>query len=125
LAIERDRDRVALIAANAAALGTPGLEIVTGEAPDVLSTLDAPDAVFVGGGAATDGLMDTCWRALKPGGRLVANVVTLEGEQVVAAWRNRVRGQLSRIAVSRAAAVGPFTGWRPLMPVTQFAAVKR
>lgn len=125
VAVERNRDRIALIAANATALGTPGLDVVEGDAPAALSGLDPPDAVFIGGGAASDGVFETCWEALKGGGRLVANVVTLEGEQSLAAWRGRAGGELCRIAVARAAAVGPFTGWRPLMPVTQFAAVKR
>ena len=115
---------MAFIAENAAALGAPKLEIVAGEAPGALAGLEAPDAVFVGGGAGTDGLFEACWRALKPGGRFVANVVTLEGEQAVVAWRDAIGGRLTRIAVSRAEAVGPFTGWRPLMPVTTYAVTK-
>ena len=39
-------------------------------------------------------------------------------------WRRKNGGALTRIAVSRAEPVGPFSGWRPLMPVTQLAAVK-
>jgi len=125
IAVERDQDRVALIAANAAALGTPGLEIVAGEAPGVLADLAPPDAVFIGGGAARDGLFEACWRALSPGGRLVANAVTLEGEQALVTWREQVGGELTRIVVSRAEPVGGLTGWRPLMPVTQLAVTRR
>ncbi|MDH3791594.1 MAG: precorrin-6y C5,15-methyltransferase (decarboxylating) subunit CbiE [Rhodospirillales bacterium] len=125
VAVEHDRDRVALIAANAAALGTPGLEIVAGEAPGALADLAPPDAVFIGGGAAKDGLLKACWRALSPGGRLVANAVTLEGEQALVAWREQVGGELTRIAVSRAEPVGGLTGWRPLMAVTQLAVTRR
>ncbi len=124
IAVERHPDRLAFIAENAAALGAPRLEIVAGEAPAALAGLEAPDAVFFGGGTSTDRLFEVCWRALKPGGRLVANVVTLEGEQAVVAWRDAIGGQLTRIAVSRAEAVGPFTGWRPLMPVTTYAVTK-
>lgn len=124
VAIERNRERVAMIAANASALGTPKLEIVAGAAPAALEGLGAPDAVFIGGGLTTEGLLEACWSALQPGGRLVANAVTLEGEQALVAWRSRIGGDLVRIAVSRAEPVGPFTGWRPLMPVTQFQAQK-
>ena len=124
VAIERNEERVALIAANAAALGTPKLEIVTGEAPGALADLVRPDAVFIGGGATRPGLFEACWQALRPGGRLVANAVTLEGEQALVSWRAEVGGDLTRIAVSRAEPVGPYTGWRPLMTVTQLAAVK-
>ncbi len=124
VAFERNADRVAMIAANAAALGTPRLEIVSGEAPAALAGLAPPDAIFIGGGATAEGLFEACWSALQPGGRLVANAVTLEGEQALVAWRGQVGGDLARIAVSRAEPVGPFTGWRTFMPVTQYRAQK-
>jgi precorrin-6Y C5,15-methyltransferase (decarboxylating) len=125
IAVERDQDRIAMIAANATALGAPGLEIAAGKAPGVLAGLAPPDAVFIGGGVARDGLFEACWRALSPGGRLVANAVTLEGEQALVTWREQVGGELTRIAVSRAEPVGGLTGWRPLMPVTQLAVTRR
>lgn len=124
IAIEREAARRALIAENAESLGTPTLKIVAGEAPAALEGLKAPDAVFLGGGVSTPGMIDNCWRALKPGGRLAANAVTLEGEAALLAWRKAHGGALVRFAVSRAEPVGPFQGWRPLMPVTQLSAVK-
>ena len=123
-AVESRADRIGLIARNAIALGVPRLGMIEGQATDVLAGLDAPDAIFIGGGASTPGLIDLCWDALPAGGRLVANVVTLEGEGALAAFRVRQGGELVRIAVSRAEPVGPFTGWKPLMTVTQLAAVK-
>ncbi len=124
VAVERKPERAALIAANAAALGTPLLQVVEGEAPAALDALDDPDAIFIGGGVSAAGLLDACWARLKPGGRLVANAVTLEGERALMTWREQSGGDLSRLAISRAEPVGGFTGWRPLMPVTQLAAVK-
>jgi precorrin-6Y C5,15-methyltransferase (decarboxylating) len=124
VAVERKRARAALIAANAAALGTPLLQVVEGEAPAALGALDDPDAIFIGGGVSAAGLLDACWARLKPGGRLVANAVTLEGERALMTWREENGGDLSRLAIARAEPVGGFTGWRPLMPVTQLAAVK-
>lgn len=123
-AIESRADRIGLIARNAIALGVPRLGMIEGQATDVLAGLDAPDAIFIGGGASTPGLFDLCWAALPPGGRLVANVVTLEGEVALSEFRDRHGGELVRIAVSRAEPVGPFTGWKPMMTVTQLAAVK-
>ena len=123
-AIESRSDRIGLIARNAIALGVPRLGMIEGQATDVLAGLDAPDAIFIGGGASTPGLIDLCWEALQPRGRLVANVVTLEGEIALSAFRERRGGDLTRIAVSRAEPVGPFTGWKPLMTVTQLTAVK-
>ena len=124
IAIERNADRARLIADNATALGTPKLVIVGEEAPAVLATLEAPEAVFIGGGATAEGVFAACWGALPPGGRLVANAVTVEGERALFAWCAEVGGTLTRIAVSRAEPVGGKTGWRPLMTVTQFAATR-
>lgn len=121
IAIERDPARRDYIARNAASLGVPGLQIVAGDAPAALAGLAAPDAVFIGGGLSTPRLVETCLAALKPGGRLVANVVTLEGEAALVALHGKHGGDLTRLAISRAAPVGPFQGWRSLMPVTQWA----
>jgi len=123
-AIESDASRRKFIAENATALGTPEIEIVAGEAPKILEGLVTPDAIFIGGGVATPGLVECCWAALPSGGRLVANVVTVEGESCVARHRGERGGSLTRIAISRAEPVGSLLGWRPLMPVTQWAAVK-
>ncbi|MEV0974634.1 precorrin-6y C5,15-methyltransferase (decarboxylating) subunit CbiE [Microtetraspora glauca] len=124
IAVESRRERADRAARNAAALGVPDLEIVVGAAPDALAGLAVPDAIFVGGGATAPGLLDACWAALRPGGRLVVNAVTLESEAVVTGWYGRLGGDLVRLAVNRAAPVGGFTGWRAMMPVTVWSAVK-
>ena len=125
IAVEREPGRCALINENAAALGVPHLELVEGEAPAALKDLPPPDAVFIGGGLTTAGLVERCWQALKPRGRLVANAVTVEGEGRLFVLRTELGGELTRIAISRAEPIGPYTGWRPQMPVTQLAATKR
>jgi len=124
IAIEREGARCALIARNAASLGVPDLRIVAGEAPAALADLMRPDAIFLGGGIGTAGLLDMLWDALAPGGRLVANAVTVAGEARLLAWHAQHGGALARLAISRAAPVGSHLAWRPLMPVTQLAAVK-
>lgn len=124
IAIEQSADRCAVIARNAAMLGAPGLDIRQGRAPEGLKDWPAPDAVFIGGGILADGLVDLCWNALKPGGRLVANVVTTEGEAAVAQAQSRHGGELTRISVQRAAPAGRFQGWHALMPVTQWSVTK-
>ncbi|WP_405362489.1 precorrin-6y C5,15-methyltransferase (decarboxylating) subunit CbiE [Kitasatospora sp. NBC_00085] len=122
--VERDPVRAARIARNAAALGVPRLQVVTGAAPAALAGLATPDAVFIGGGLTAPGLLDACWAALPPGGRLVANTVTLESEALLTEWYRRYGGELLRLAVAHAVPVGGFTGWRQAMPVTQWSAVK-
>ncbi|MDB5359178.1 MAG: precorrin-6y C5,15-methyltransferase (decarboxylating), CbiE subunit [Rhodospirillales bacterium] len=124
IAIERRPDRVQRIAGNAKALGVPLLRVVEGELPGALEGLPAPDAIFIGGGIGTEGLVALCWAALQPGGRLVANVVTVGGEATLADWQQRLGGELTRISVSRARAVGGMLGWKSLAPVTQWAVVK-
>jgi len=124
VAIERNPGRAAMIARNAAALGVPGLKIVLGAAPQVLAGLDLPDAIFIGGGIADPELLPRAWDALKSGGRLVANVVSLTGERVLLDWQARHGGNLTRIAVNHAAPLGMHEAWRPLLPVTQLAAKK-
>lgn len=122
IAIEKTRTRY--IADNAAALGTPRLQIVDGKAPEALSALPNPNAIFIGGGVTTAGMLEVCWNALKPGGRLVANVVTIEGEQLIFQWYEKVGGTLTRIAIQRAEPIGRFLGWRSLAPITQWTVVK-
>ncbi|QKG20286.1 precorrin-6y C5,15-methyltransferase (decarboxylating) subunit CbiE [Actinomadura verrucosospora] len=124
IAIEERPRRAARIEANAQALGVPGIRVVVGEAPAALAGLGAPDAVFIGGGVTAPGMVDACWEALRPGGRLVVNAVTIESERVVTQARERLGGDLTRIEIGRAGAVGGFTGWRPMMPVTQWAATR-
>ncbi len=124
IAVERDAGRRGRIARNAETLGVPDIEIAAGEAPSALAGLDAPDAVFVGGAVSKPGVLDACWAALKAGGVLVSNAVTLEGEAALAAFHAAHGGALSRIAVSHAESIGAGRGWRAAMPVVQLAARK-
>ncbi len=124
IAIEQNPARLNYIADNAAALGTPHLKIIHGKAPSSLKDLPTPDAIFIGGGVTAAGLFDICWNALRPGGRLVANVVTVEGEQTLFKWYEQVGGSLTRIAIQRAEPIGKFLGWRAMSPVTQWMVIK-
>lgn len=124
IAVEGKHERVAMIRHNAASLGVPDLEIVEGAAPLALDGLKRPDVVFIGGGITGEGLFEACWDALGPGGLLVANAVTIEGEARLVELRSLFGGDLVRIQVSRAAPVGRYCGWKSLMPVTMWSAVK-
>jgi precorrin-6Y C5,15-methyltransferase (decarboxylating) len=124
ITIEERADRADRIRRNGAAFGVPELEVVEGRAPEVLAGLETPDAVFVGGGASGNGVLDAAIAALRPGGRLVVNAVTLETEAELIARQASLGGTLTRIAVSRADSVGEKTAWRPALPVTQWVWVK-
>jgi precorrin-6Y C5,15-methyltransferase (decarboxylating) len=124
VAVEARSDRAARIRRNAASFGVPGLDMVEGQAPHAVAGLAAPDAIFVGGGASDRGVLDAAIAALRSGGRLVVNAVTLQTEAELIARHSAHGGELIRIAVSRVDRVGGKTGWRPAMPVTQWLWVK-
>ncbi|ODT81609.1 MAG: precorrin-6Y methyltransferase [Pelagibacterium sp. SCN 64-44] len=124
IAIEPDPSRVARIARNAANLGTTGLRIIAGKAPEALAGLEPPHAIFIGGGGSDPGVMNAALAALRPGGRLVANAVTLEMERLLLTLHAEKGGDLVRLSVSHAEPLGTMTGWRPAMPITQWRWVK-
>ncbi|OLF56331.1 precorrin-6y C5,15-methyltransferase (decarboxylating) subunit CbiE [Pseudomonas chlororaphis] len=124
LAIEADAGRQQLIEHNRDALGVPGLQLIRGHAPQALDGLEAPDAIFIGGGVTREGVLDTCWARLKPGGRLVANAVTLQSEMALMAWRDRHGGELTRIHIAQAQPLGDFDTWRQALPITVLDLVK-
>lgn len=121
IAIEADAERATRVERNAKALGVPDLKVVLGSAPDALSGLEPPHAIFIGGGGSVPGVLDSALAALRAGGRLVANAVTLEMEAMLLARHAGLGGNLTRIAITRADAVGGMTGWRPAMPITQWS----
>jgi precorrin-6B C5,15-methyltransferase / cobalt-precorrin-6B C5,C15-methyltransferase len=123
VAFERDEQRRERITFNATAFGV-SVE-VRGPAPDTFNGAPEPSAIFVGGGLTQPGLLDACFDRLGIGGRLVANAVTMESEAVVAQWYSRLGGELRRFQHYRGEPLGKFTGWRPALPVTQWAVVKR
>lgn len=124
LAIEKNADRCARIRRNAAALGVPHLTVIEGEAPDALQNLEKPNAIFIGGGFTAPGLIDLCWNALAPRGRLVVNAVTLESQADLFAAQRRLGGELLQTQFAHADAVGRFRGFRPLMPSVQWSVTK-
>jgi len=124
VAVERDAVRAERARGNARMLGVAQLDVVTGSAPEALSELPGPDAIFIGGGLTTMGVIDRCWSSLRPGGRIVANAVTLEGERMLTGVRERCGGELARIEIAHAEPLGSFEAWRAQLPVVQWSAHK-
>ncbi|HSZ03930.1 MAG TPA: precorrin-6y C5,15-methyltransferase (decarboxylating) subunit CbiE [Solirubrobacteraceae bacterium] len=124
IAIERHAERAERARANAHALGVPRLEVVLGSAPEALCDLPGPDAIFIGGGLTTMGVIQRCWYSLRPAGTIVANAVTLEGERVLTFARERCGGELARIEIAHAEPLGSFEAWRSQLPVVQWCARK-
>lgn len=124
IAFESEPDRLAMIASNADALGTPRLKVIAGEAPATFAGQPAPDAVFIGGGIWNPGVFAQSWAALKPGGTMVANVVTIEGELHLYDLHQKHGGDILRMDISNLTYVGRLRALRPRMAVTQWRAVK-
>ena len=122
VAFERDEQRRDRILSNVTAFGVR-VE-VRGGAPESLDGAPEPAAIFVGGGVTQPGLLQACFDRLPSGGRLVVNAVTLESEAVVAQWYSKEGGEVRRYQHYQGGAIGGFTGWRPALPVTQWAVVK-
>ncbi|MFP3996242.1 precorrin-6y C5,15-methyltransferase (decarboxylating) subunit CbiE [Pseudomonas capeferrum] len=124
LAIEADEGRQGFIEHNRDALGVPGLQLVRGKAPAALAGLEQPDAIFIGGGVTREGVLELCWERLRPGGRLVANAVTLQSELALAHFREQHGGELTRIHVAHVQPLGAFDTWRQALPITLLDVVK-
>ncbi|NVO55781.1 precorrin-6y C5,15-methyltransferase (decarboxylating) subunit CbiE [Rhodobacteraceae bacterium B1Z28] len=118
--IEPREDRVDRIRRNADTLGQDRLEVVHGTAPDALAGLTPPDVVFIGGGLSA-ALLDWLHVHLPTGTRLVANAVTLESEALLAQWHEKLGGDLLRIELAHAGALGPRRGWKSAYPVVQWS----
>lgn len=124
IAIESEPLRAERAGRNARAFGVPDLRLVVGKAPEALANLPVPDAVFIGGGGSDDGVMAAAMHGLRPGGRLVANAVTLEMEALLLTLHATHGGELARLSFSAAEPLGGMLGWRSAMPITQWVWVK-
>lgn len=124
IAIEADTGRQQLIAHNRETLGVPALQLVRGAAPAALDGLETPDAIFIGGGVTAIDMLETCWRQLRNGGRLIANAVTLQSQLTLQQWRTRHGGELTQIQIAQAQPLGNFDTWRAALPITLLHATK-
>jgi precorrin-6Y C5,15-methyltransferase (decarboxylating) len=119
-AVERRAEQQACIRANIRRHGATRVELVAGEAPDALANLPDPDAVFVGGsGGRLEPILETCLGRLRPGGRLVLNMATLEG---VSAASMFLKGralpfELVQVSIAHGKSIGDGTRLAPLNPV--------
>jgi len=124
IAFECNAEREKIIAQNAERLGTPRIKVVCGEAPVTFVNQPPPDAVFIGGGLGRPGVFETAWEHLKPGGNIVVNVITVEGELHLYDLQEKHGGDLVRIEVSNLTHIGPLRALKPRMPVLQWRARK-
>lgn len=119
-AVEMKPERVACIEANISKFGVQNLHVVKGRAPEVLTDLPTPHAVFIGG---SDGdlehILTYCYRRLAYGGRLVVSAVTEQARATLHAFANRIDGkaEVLEIAVSKSTPLGRQSVLKPALPV--------
>ena len=124
VALEPRAERAAFARRNAVRLGVPGLEVREVAAPEGFAGLPAPHAVYLGGGAHRAGMIEAAWERLAPGGRLVANAVTLATERALLEAQGRFGGALTRVGVERLDRVGGHAAFRPALTVTRWVAFR-
>jgi precorrin-6Y C5,15-methyltransferase (decarboxylating) len=121
-AIEKTAVGVALIRQNAERFATPQVQAIHGSAPAALGDLPDPDRVFIGGsGGNLAAILTACGDRLRPGGRLVCAIATLEHSATLTQWladHPQWRSRACQVQLARSVAVGPLTRWSPLNPVT-------
>ncbi|MGH8581996.1 MAG: precorrin-6y C5,15-methyltransferase (decarboxylating) subunit CbiE [Gammaproteobacteria bacterium] len=126
-AIELDPEGVAICADNLRTHGADNVRVVAGRAPEALADLEAPDAVFVGGSKGSmAAIIETALERLHPGGRLVANAITLENAaECYQAIRGRgLTPEVTLLQVSRAEPLAHYFRYEALNPIQIFAVTK-
>jgi precorrin-6Y C5,15-methyltransferase (decarboxylating) len=119
-AIEKNQKDVVIIKKNLRKFQVPNVEVVQAFAPDGLDGLPNPTTVFIGGsGGKMEEILDFVCQRLKPGGRIVINIVVLE-HLSVAINALKARGfvpEVTLVNVARSTNVGELTRFEALNPV--------
>lgn len=124
-AVEHDPAQVAFIRENRVRFRTPQVEAIKGEAAVALATLPDPDAVFVGGGGtALPAIIDACAARLRPGGRLVLNLVAVERVAEVIGQLRVWAPEVTQVSIARGVAIAGATRLDALNPVYIVAVTK-
>lgn len=141
-AIEKTAIGFSLIQKNCERFQVTNVIPIHGLAPTALADLPAPDRVFIGGSSGQlPAILATCQTQLRPQGRIVLALATLEHFYTVLTWF-QTQTQLAtadepppearqwhyhalQVQVSRSLAVAALTRWSPLNPVTLVVAEPR
>jgi precorrin-6Y C5,15-methyltransferase (decarboxylating) len=127
-AIEKNDTDIAIIRKNIHKFQTPNIEVVPAPAPEGLDKLPDPTAVFIGGsGGRMEEIIDLVARRLKPGGRIVINVVALENLST-AVKALKARGcmpDITLVNIARSQKIASLTRLEALNSVFVIAASKK
>ena len=126
-AIEVDPEGVAICHDNLKTHAVDNVRVIAGRAPEALATLEAPDAVFVGGSKGSmDAIIEASFAALRPGGRLVVNAVTLEnvGEAYASFRARSLDPEVTLVQISRGEPLARYLRYEALNPIHILAVEK-
>ncbi len=127
-AMERAPEQVAVLRANLATFPAARVQAIVGEAPEALEPLPTPDAVFIGGsGGRLRDVLTAVQARLRPGGRLVLNLATLDHLAQARAWlaaSGMGAQELVQLQVARAVPIADDERLAALNPVWILAATK-
>lgn len=126
-AIEVDPEGAEICRDNVRLHAVDNVRVVEGKAPAVLSDLEPPHAIFVGGSKGSmEAIIDVALERLCPGGRLVINAITLEnvGEAYQVLRRHHLVPEVTLLQVSRSEPLAHYLRYEALNPIQIFAVTK-
>jgi precorrin-6Y C5,15-methyltransferase (decarboxylating) len=126
-AIEVDPEGVEICRENLRTHAVDNVHVIEGRAPEALSELETPDAVFVGGSKGSmDAIIEVAFERLEPGGRLVVNAVTLENAAETYQTMRRLGGvpEVTLVQIARAEPLARYLRYEALNPIQVFALEK-
>lgn len=120
-AIEKNEEAIEHIGQNRLKLAVANLEMIQGEAPEILEAIpEAPDAVFVGGsGGKMEEILEKTARMLRPHGHIVLNIARIETLQETLKTLKRLgfETEVTLIQVARSKELMGLTRFLGLNPV--------
>ena len=126
-AIETDERCYEFLYDNLKALAVDNVTVIEGRAPDALTDLEDPDAIFVGGskGSLKD-IIELSLQRLKVNGRLVVNAITFENiQEAYQTFKDlKIAVNIVQLNVSRGVPLAHFHRYEPLNPIHIFSCTK-
>lgn len=126
-AVEVDPEGVEICRENLRAHAVDNVRVIAGRAPEALTDLEPPDAVFIGGSKGSmEEIIDVVIDRLQPGGHLVVNAITLENvaETYQTLRRRGLVPDVTLLQVSRAEPLAHYLRYEALNPIQIFAVEK-
>ena len=125
-AIEKDKVLCNFIDENMRKFSTD-IDIINGEAPEALDSIPDPDSVFIGGTSGNiKNIVEYSYSRLKNGGRIVANIATMENFYAMMNYikENKLQFDVKQVNISRLKPVSVYTRFDPLDQIYIIKVVK-